>query len=142
MQQQTKECSTGLSTNKNVGYKSNEEYVARNPSRCFVDDPDKTYEYAKLLHPLRGMTFEKKKPMKYFKTCSILDASKYADVVTVCCYEKLGTITIQHIKAPLKEARVNISSIGNIAYIATHHSNKDIRARAAILFNLFQAKAE
>lgn len=99
----------------------NEKWVKDNLQYLKRDDPDFTFNYVKLNHPIFGCVTFKHILNKVTDTLEEL-ASK-ADAVIVCCYEKLGYDS-NHITPHLLKTTNNISFL---AYIALHHSDENIR---------------
>jgi len=88
-------------------------------------DPQVTFRHVIAHHPLRGCASnEPPSVATVAKISDLSEIAKYADAVTVCCYEVCGTNdpTISLL------ASSNATAAGNMAFIAQNHSNAAVRA--------------
>ncbi len=109
-------------------YFNNVEWVDKNSQYLDPYSLNKTFKYIIINHPYMGCAFDphiRILPKKIFsKTTSLEDLAKLADAVTVCCYEN-----IEFTDTSLIQPDINQTAIGNIAFIALHHSNANIREK-------------
>lgn len=118
-----------------MSYLSNEEYKQKNPTLCLPDDVQKTFSNAAQYHPLCGVSFEKPKPIH--KLESMEEASLHADIVTVTCFEQLGKE-----EENVDAHQINLTSVGNLAYIALHHSDPKIKEKWKLEYNRLMIKQQ
>jgi len=117
---------------------TNTHWVQENTKELDPNDEQKTYAAVMKLHPLFGCAWQSfdhhNYPLSYLKNCTLEQASVFADAVTVCCYEKSGYTKFNG-QIPLKKG-----SVGNLSYIALHHSNRSIRRYWTKKFEKFQSQ--
>ena len=104
---------------------NNEIWVEENIEFLDPKDPNKTFNYVARNHPYSGVSTNLIFSSYPNKDDDLETLAKYADAVTVCCYEFLG-------HQPIKEgasSNINETSIGNVAYIALHHPNESVRKK-------------
>jgi hypothetical protein len=96
-------------------------------SRNCIDGVQSTFEYVKRNHKGFGVEPEAwHTPMDQLSVMPIARLSNFADAVTRLCYVEMGEAN------PLEDAKINFdmlnpTSIGNVAFLATHHPNAEIR---------------
>ena len=121
----------------------NEGWVRVNAAHLDARDPTKTFHYVITHHPQQGMGFRftGSDPKSWVKNATHLpDIAKYADAVTVCCYEHLGTHQLGgHTFSNEQLNTWNTTAIANMAYIAIHHSDRATRNAAESLIRRWQA---
>lgn len=120
----------GLSESLNGTLFDNETWVNQNRSHLSPLDPNLTFRYVTSHHPYMGCAFS---PMstapRFNKTLSLRELSKYADAVTVCCYDSIGH-QFSGSTNPLLQ-RVNETAVGNSAYTALNHSDPNVRDKVS-----------
>jgi hypothetical protein len=94
-----------------------------------TNDVQKTFQYVITHHPHGGRAVANRdfrpkfidKTFEEFAKCM----APYADAVAVFCCEKLGKDV--DIKSDSVQIAINTTTYGNVAYIALHHSDTEIR---------------
>lgn len=107
---------------------SNTNWVKKNKHKLFPNDIQKTFKVVTQIHPRFGMAADMKTLVSIqskMKTMELKEIAQFADAVTVCCYELIGETT--DIPDAINDDNTNATSLGNIAYIASYHSKKEIR---------------
>jgi len=104
---------------------TNTQWVQENLKELDPNDENKTFAAVQRLHPLFGcswQTFDNHNyPISYLKSCTLEQASMFADAVAVCCYEKLGHSRLNG-QIPIQK-----TAVGNAAFVALHHCNRSVR---------------
>jgi hypothetical protein len=107
----------------------NEKWVADNIQHLDRKDVNATFRYVRFHHPSSGMAFSFASlpniKVDNSDISSLLSLSKYADAVTVCCYEELGNRQGELARTGLE----NLTGIANVAYIAQRHPNDAVREK-------------
>ena len=121
---------------------NNEEWVTLNKLTLHPNDPSKTYEIAKTNHPNMGdpypLSMNRAPIIKELYNSDLKTAAKYADVVTICCFETLGFNDVfPHEDSLIKN--ISLTVVGNIAYTALHHSTERVRDSYYDLFNKWKS---
>ncbi len=106
----------------------NARWVSEHASMLIPADPDATFNTVVHMHPLGGCSVQPMPSMAQFmRLQSIAAMSTYADAVTVCCYEELGR---RDDSFRVISRGTAVTSLAGLAYIALHHSDPAVRARA------------
>jgi hypothetical protein len=101
----------------------NEKWVSEHLPGLRPTDPNETLMYVLGYHPLSGCAAS---PMpRVDPSASTQELARLADAVCVCCCEHLGYTPVP---TSIDEI-ANATSIGNIAYIALHHSSPEVRMK-------------
>jgi hypothetical protein len=106
------------------------------------DDVMATFKFVKWRHPLFGCAKNIMPVLNGHE--SDADLAKLADAVTVLCVEQVGIECFAENKQDLLTndlSTLNTTAIGNLAYVALNHSNKNIKNKASARLLLWrQAK--
>jgi hypothetical protein len=122
----------------------NVAWVTTNKDKLYPDNIEKTFEAVAHLHPLFGCSDDLQTLVNirpHMTTMQIEKLAKYADAVTVCCCEKLGEQSISDVLNLIwsqKELDLNATAIGNMAYIALHHSDPKIREKMKTFLSIIK----
>ena len=107
------------------------------------------FRYVQSHHPNMGcalspLFMEQKRLLKKMKSMPLSELAKYADAVAVICCELVGETMFQLSGGQTRQwlTDPNETSIGNVAYMACHHSKEAIRAQAQNIIQLFKAKVD
>lgn len=93
-----------------------------------ADAVQDVFRFVRLHHPLAGCaTGRTVRPVALLRR-SVGEAAKHADAVTFRCVEVLGH-TLEGV-APIQAHSLNGTAVGNLAFIACHHSQARVRAMA------------
>jgi len=118
----------------------NEKWVKENILHLDPENPQKTFEYVTKNHPFCGCSslgFFKPDPFQ-----SIEEHAKRADAVTVACFEFLGNDTKVNINSLNSLKTLNDTAVANMAYVALHHSNEEVRKEWTESFNQWKKANE
>lgn len=118
----------------------NEKWVKENIACLRRDDANFTFRYVALKHPLMGMAFRLSQPKKNLSKQTVEQLSLLADAVTVCCFELIGSTQISTLNGPVLNKNSNKTAIGNLAYVALHHSDPAIRKTIIEEIELWRGK--
>lgn len=108
----------------------NQKWVIENESHLFPNDPQKTFKYILMNHPFGGCSFDVAvggplwTPLVLQSTESL---ARYADAVTVCCFDSFPQKRDDGSQEEL-QMYANETLVGNCAFVALNHSNKEIRS--------------
>lgn len=111
----------------------NEKWVQENLTEKDKNNPNSIFAFVRLKHPYQGCCSDPYNLPKANKKSSVDELSKFADAVTIFCFEKIGN-DIKDFS--LEDA--NTSAVGNVAYIALHHSNQQIRQKCLESINVWK----
>jgi len=117
----------------------NEQWVRQHSIFLDANNIELSFNYIKKNHPLVGCS------RRVFPALTAIDTieqlASYADAVTVACVERLGTEQMPNLIS-LKKAEIknwNHTGVGNLAYIAIHHSTKKIRTQALAILEKWRS---
>jgi hypothetical protein len=116
----------------------NVAWVRENAQNLSPHNIDTTFRQILQSHPLRGCAFRVPLPMASLSTtASLAELAKYADAVTVCCYEACGAMAIS-VNAQQLVQSGNTTAIGNLAFIGLHHSDATVRTQTIALLDAWR----
>lgn len=103
------------------------------------------FAYVKMIHPFMGMAFpleEMTEPGLFERVLKmdLREMAEYADAVTVACTDDVyqdPSVILSDFKRG-----VNVTSLGNVAYVALHHSEPAKRQKYVEMIKLLRPRLE
>jgi hypothetical protein len=122
---------------------NNLEWVQQHRNSLFPEDASQTFQVVLARHPNYGAA---EMPIPHVNRLhgllsslrpqpeqeggqqqkkALEELAAFADAVTVCCYEGLG----RHVQPTQGLEKPNATTLGNLAFIASHHSGRAVREK-------------
>lgn len=113
----------------------NTRWVEDNKHILDPNNVQATFAVVRKTHPRAGAAYDVlslEMIRDKLKDMTVEDIAKYADAVTICCYEVLGN---DNEPPQTDKQSLNTTALGNSAYIALYHSKEEVRKKYADFVN-------